>query len=42
MPFVNDNPAPWVPPAELWIPEAPAVPDPYSEDPYFPDPYARM
>jgi len=43
MPFVNDNPAPWIPPVELWNPElVPPVPDPYSEDPYFPDPYARM
>jgi hypothetical protein len=43
MPFVNDNPASWVPPAEAWQPESvPALPDPYNEDPYFPDPYARL
>jgi hypothetical protein len=41
--FVNDNPAPWIPPAEAWFPEpAPVIPDPYNEDPYFPDPYAKL
>jgi len=43
MPFSNDNPAPWMPPGEIWQPEpATAIPDPYNEDPYFPDPYARL
>jgi hypothetical protein len=43
MPFVNDNLASWVPPAEAWQPDpVPALPDPYSEDPYFPDPYSRL
>jgi hypothetical protein len=43
MPFVNDSPAAWVPPAEVWQPEPVPVPsDPYSEDPYFPDPYNRL
>jgi hypothetical protein len=43
MPSANDNPAPWIPPSELWQPEErPAIPDPYNEDPYFPDPYARL
>ena len=43
MPFVNENPAPWQPPTEIWTPDPPPViPDPYNEDPYFPDPYAKL
>jgi len=42
MPSANENPAPWLPPAEIWEPEVPVIPDPYNEDPYFPDPYARL
>jgi len=43
MPFTNDNPAPWNPPAETWQPDsAQVVADPYYEDPYYPDPYAKL
>jgi hypothetical protein len=42
MPFVNDNPAPWMPPAETWQEPSTGIPDPYNEDPYFPDPYAKL
>jgi len=39
---MEDNSAPWVPPAEIWQHDGPPMVYPYYEDPYNPDPYSKM